>query len=166
MSDEQPKYELITYDGDNQDYIGKKVRRYFSDGSIRNDRGQVIEKLPNNGHDITAENSREYSRKRWEKYQAAAASAVAAELGSANPGANTPFAAWGVLNARTAVAIMDSDKPRGRDLEYIGRNMGAIPTILDRESDESQDNDSTLAALGAELVRHLTDRARLARDDS
>jgi len=68
---------------------------------------------------------------RWQKYQEAAANAVASEIASIAPASNTPFAAWGVLNARTAAAIMDSEKPRGRDLEYIGRNIGAIPTAYD-----------------------------------
>ena len=128
---EQALYELITYDGSNETYKGKKVRRYFSDGSLRNDRGHTIEKLPNNGHDITAENSRDYARKRWEKYQNAAAEAVRAEVGSIAPGGSTPFAAWGVLVADQATKLLDYQKPRVRELQHLGQIIGAVPTVYD-----------------------------------
>jgi len=151
------KYELITYNGHNEAYKGKKVRRYLSDGSIRNERGHVIEKLPNNGNDITPENARDRALARWKKYRQAAADAVTKEIASIAPGANTPFAAWGVLNARTAAAIMDSDKPRGRDLEYIGRNMGAISSPDDAEQAQNSVNAGAI-----EIMEALRDVLRAA----
>ena len=120
----QVKYELITYNGDNSKYHGKMVRKY-PDGSIRDANGHFVERHPQT-QPITVENTHEYARLRAEKYRQAAADAVQDEIASIQSGVGTPFAAWGVLNGRLAVQIMDSDKPRGKDLEILGRNMGAI----------------------------------------
>lgn len=125
------QYKLIKYDGDNEKYKGKMVRQY-QDGSIRDERGYFVERHPaTENHMITSENASDYVRLRVEKYRQAAADAVLAEIGSAHPGVNTPEAAWGVLNGKLAVQIIDSEKPRGRDLEYLGRNIGAIATQAD-----------------------------------
>lgn len=83
-------------------------------------------------HAFTKENAAEMSKKRWQKFREAAADAVAAEMGSITPGVTTPQQAWGVLNARLAAQIMDSEKPRGSDLVDLGRNMGAIPNAYER----------------------------------
>lgn len=129
MSEDNPKYELITYNGHNEKYVGQQVRQY-QDGSLRDSRGYFIESHPA-GTQITSKDARALASTRWEIFREAAADAVQREVGAIAPGITTPSSAWGVLNGRLAVQIMDSDKPRGRDLEHLGRNMGAIPTVFD-----------------------------------
>lgn len=149
-------YELKEYEGHNEKHQGKMVRLY-EDGSLRDERGYFIEQHKD-GTPITAENSRALARTRWEKFREAAADHVAAEMGSIVPGIKTPESAWGVLNARTAMAIMDSDKPRGRDLQALGRNMGAIPGPNDVDQGENGSPE-------ARFLRDLADVARAFLDD-
>ena len=95
---------------------------------------------------ITPENASAYNRARQEKFKQAAADRIQQEIGAIEPGITTPFAAWGVLNSRLAVQIMDSDKPRGKDLEILGRNMGAIG---------SQEGDNTSISSQDDTARQL-----------
>ena len=88
-------------------------------------------------YSFTSDNASAMARRRWEKFREAAADAVTKELGSIAPNAVTPEAAWGVLNARLALQIMDSDKPRGKDMDSLGRNMGAIPNAYERSEQEN-----------------------------
>lgn len=103
---------------------------------------------------ITKENAAEMARKRWRKYQEAAADAVLDEVGSIAPGITTPEQAWGVLNARLAVQILESEKPRGDDLAVLGRNMGAIPNAHERNEMENSPAGS-LAGAGEALTAIL-----------
>ena len=129
------------------EYKGKKVRQY-EDGAIRDSNGRLLKLHPKTvDHMITSENASEYNRRRWQKYQEEAANGVAEELGASLPGATTPLGAWRVLNGRLAAQIIDSDKPRGRDLEYLGRNMGAIPTQMEAESVEKPSDNSIRSVL-------------------
>lgn len=100
-------------------------------------------------YSITKDNAREMARKRWEKYQQAAADAVTEEMGSIVPGVTTPQAAWGVLNARLATQIMDSNKPRGNDLDILGQNMGAKPNAYERTEVENSGAAASVAILSA-----------------
>ena len=106
-------------------------------------------------HAITKENAAEMAKRRWQKYREAAADAVVEEMGSVVPGITTPEQAWGVLNARLAAQIMDSDKPRGDDLMQLGRNMGAIPNAHERTEMENQPGTSGLTAAVGELAAIL-----------
>lgn len=72
-------------------------------------------------------NAADMARRRWDKYRREAAAAVVAEAKSSLPSVTSPGHAWGALNARLFSQIMDSDKPRGDDVEALGRNIGAIP---------------------------------------
>lgn len=89
--------------------------------------------------------AREAAHKRWEKYRRDAADAVAKEAGSIMPGSSTPGAAWGILNARLYQQIMDSDKPRGGDVEILGRNIGALPRLTDAGTAQPQSVTNVLA---------------------
>ena len=151
MSDKQPKYELITYNGHNEAYQGKMVRLY-PDGTIKNDQGKWIERPPGSAELINPDNARALSLARQEKYKQAAAEAVEKEIGAIAPGVNTPFAAWGWLNGKLAVQIADSEKPRGRDLEYLGRNMGAIAAPADAGGAASGDKDTHYRQFVADLA--------------
>ena len=156
MSDKQPKYELITYNGHNEKYQGKMVRLY-PDGTIKNEQGHWVERpVSGSAELITSENARTLSLKRQEKYKQAAAEAVEKEIGAIAPGVNTPFAAWGWLNGKLAVQIADSDKPRGRDLEYLGRNIGAVAGPNEAGAAASGEKDSHYR----EFVRDLADLVR------
>lgn len=105
---------------------------------------------------ITSENAADMARRRWQKYREAAADAVAEEIGSIVPGVTTPEQAWGVLNARLASQIMDSDKPRGDDLTALGRNMGAVANAHERSEMENPPADAAaIVAATTELVKVL-----------
>jgi hypothetical protein len=103
---------------------------------------------------ITSENASEMAKKRWQKFREAAADAVTKEIGSIAPDATTPEAAWGVLNARLAVQIMDSEKPRGRDLDSLGQNIGAKPNVSERSGEENP-VPAAASAFGSELARQF-----------
>lgn len=127
----------------------------MSDPTPRNEKGHWLEKpqsaMP---YAFNSETAVAASRKRWEKYREAAANAVVEKMGTAVPGVTTPESAWGVLNARLAVQIMKSDKPRGDDLAVLGRNMGAIPNAYERSEMENPSR-ATLADAGAAVVELL-----------
>jgi hypothetical protein len=103
-------------------------------------------------YSFTSANAADMARRRWEKYREAAADAVAEEMGTIVPGVTTPESAWGVLNARLATQIMDSDKPRGGDLTDLGRNMGAIPNAYERTEKENSYTPPSAAHAALELV--------------
>lgn len=100
--------------------------------------------------------AREAAAKRWDKYRRDAADAVAKEAGSIMPGSSTPGAAWGVLNARLFQQIMDSDKPRGGDVEILGRNIGALPRLNDVQG-QGQGNTTNILAISDTAARALAD---------
>jgi hypothetical protein len=106
---------------------------------------------------ITSENAADMARRRWQKYREAAADAVTEEMGSIVPGITTPEQAWGVLNARLASQIMDSDKPRGDDLMQLGRNMGAMPNAYERTEMENQPSGADMASAAMQLAAILRD---------
>ena len=64
MSDKQPKYTLISYNGHNEAYQGKMVRQY-QDGSLRDDRGYFIERHPA-GHIISQDDASTLAHKNAE----------------------------------------------------------------------------------------------------
>src|ERR1041385_7342498 len=55
-----PKYVVIGHDERGE------IRRY-NDGSLRNEKGHALSKIPNDGHEITRENAREYHAMRKRK---------------------------------------------------------------------------------------------------
>ena len=141
----QVKYTII-------DYKGQKARQY-QDGSIRDNNGRSLALPPKlKEHAITSENASDYVRLRQEKYRQAAADAVMREIGAIAPNVHTPEAAYGELNGRLAVQIWDSDKPRGKDLEILGRNMGALGGNDDQPSG-SDSTDDTARQLLLEIAR-------------
>lgn len=147
------KYELIEYDGDKEQWQGKMVRRY-EDGAIRDQNGRMIEAM-DTPMPITRDNARQLRALRYQKYQEAAADAVHQELASISPMANTPFAAWGVLNARMAQQIMDSNIPRGFDLRILGEHMGAYQR--DKELETEQNDPVGSAADLVDAIKALLD---------
>ena len=141
----QVKYTII-------DYKGQKARQY-QDGAIRDNNGRLLKVHPKAEDSmITPATASEYHRLNRIKYQEAAANAVTDEVAAIQSNVGTPFAAWGVLNGRLAVQIMDSDKPRGKDLEILGRNMGAIGG-QDDQSGGSDSTDDTARQLLIEIAR-------------
>ena len=154
------KYELIEYDGHNEKYQGKMVRLY-DDGCIRDERGYMIEPHPGRV-EITHENSRIYRELHYQQMQEAAADAISREIGSISPFGSTPAGAWGVLNARTAQQIMDSNIPRGFDLMQLGQNMGAIPREKELEQPAAAPAGISVAALKA--IHDIVEEVNKARD--
>jgi hypothetical protein len=132
----------------------------MSDPTPRNNKGHWLEKPQSAmAHAFNSETAAAASRKRWKKYREAAADAIVEKMGTAVPGVTTPEAAWGVLNARLAVQIMKSDKPRGDDLAVLGRNMGAIPNAYERSEMENRavDGPGLPGSAIAELIGILRD---------
>jgi hypothetical protein len=127
-----------------------------SDPTPRDKNGHWMEKpesaMP---YAFTSQNAAAMARRRWEKYREAAADAVTKQLGKAVPDITTPEQAWGVMNARLAVQIMKSDKPRGDHLTDLGRNMGAIPNAYERTEIENSPPAAAATALGTELARQF-----------
>ena len=121
----------------------------------RDEKGHFL-KRPEGIVGFTKENAAGYSKRRWEKYREAAADAIVEEMGSIKPGIFTPESAWGVLNARLASQIMDSNKPRGDDLRLLGQNMGAIPNVSERTLEENSEPAAALEL--AEKAIDLMDR--------
>jgi hypothetical protein len=132
--------------------------------SKRDEQGHFLELPPSLVPTIfDSERATNAVKKRWEKYREAAADAVTKRLGKAVPDVTTPEAAWGVLNARLASQIMTSEKPRGRDLQALGQNMGAIATVIDRSEMENPPSGTAGSAIGAlaDLVRELRQAVQL-----
>jgi hypothetical protein len=75
------------------------------------------------------------ARKRWEIYHDAVAKHIQAEVGSANPDIRTPEDAWGYLQAKEVVKILDANAPTPDALRQVGQAMGALPTLADRAAD-------------------------------
>lgn len=106
---------------------------------IRDDKGRFLPAAGGKngiGGLITAENAGGLARRRWEKARNAAAERVRAELATFDPAAAdaavngsgyTVNDAWGMLVAKTAAAIINSDTPRGDDLARVGQCMGVLP---------------------------------------
>lgn len=113
----------------------------------------------NNLTPFTSATATEAARRRWEKYRRNAAEAVLAEAKSILPHVTSPGHAWGALNARLYQQIMDSEKPRGDDVEVLGRNIGAIPRAQDYAAAAGNVtniltiSDTAAAALAAALAR-------------
>ena len=125
-TNEAPAYTIVEYNG-------QKARKY-ANGAIRDTNGRILKPQPGfvEEHSVKdSESARALTRKRWEKYQNAAAEAVRAEVGSIAPGGSTPFAAWGVLVADQATKLLDYQKPRVRELQHLGQIIGAVPTVYD-----------------------------------
>jgi len=160
----EAKYELIQYTGNKPDWQGKTVRHYFNDNSIRDNNGRCIEKPEYLGeYEITRANSREYKARRYELAAQAAADAVAAEMSSTFPAVDfVPAKAWGVLNARLAQQIMDSNIPRGFDTRILGQNMGMLPQ--DREFEQSEQATSAPDPDVINAIAGLVDKIRLLKE--
>jgi hypothetical protein len=102
---------------------------------------------------ITPDEGREMANARWAKYRRATASRVLKEAMSIDPDVKTEEDAWALLVARVYQQIMDSDKPRGEDLEKVGKAMGAMPNITDvRQADQAQPEDYEARRLIRELA--------------
>jgi hypothetical protein len=129
-----------------------------SDPTPRDERGKWLEKpeaaMP---YSITKDNASEMAKKRWAKFREAAADAVTERIKTVVPDATTPEAAWGVLNARLAVQIMKSEKPRGRDLDSLGQNIGAKPNAYERSDVENPSPGPDLASAAMQLAAILRD---------
>ena len=116
----------------------------------------VIGKNGNKLTPFTHATSRIAAQKRWDKYRQQAAKRVLGEIASIAPDVQTPADAWGVLVARTATAIMDSDRPRGDDMMRVGQAMGALPLAHEREQAQAQAG-ATLT-LSPDIARALVDQ--------
>lgn len=102
---------------------------------------------------ITPDEAREMAHKRWDKYREATASRIVKEAQAIDSSIETEEDAWALVVAKTYIAIMDSDKPRGDDLEKVGRAMGAIPNITDVKQVIPQETDEDVKALIREVAR-------------
>ena len=94
----------------------------YSDGAIRDDRGRAIVPLPGK-HTISKEDASILVTRRWNNYRRAAVKRITGEAASIDPTVSTGADAFGVVAARQYVALMESEKPRIKDLEALQRIM-------------------------------------------
>ena len=73
-----------------------------------------------------------------------------------------PAKAWGVLNARLAQQIMDSNIPRGFDTRILGQNMGMLPH--DREFEQPEQATSAPDPELIDAIAGLVDKIRLLKE--
>lgn len=120
--------------------------------------GAIVDRTTNRivARNITSEEGRAMVQKRWQKYKDATASRVLKEAQAIDPDIKTEEDAWALLVGKTFIAIMDSDKPRGYDLERVGRAMGAMP---DASEARQMDSQSPFGGIAFEVISMLADLA-------
>jgi hypothetical protein len=139
------EYELI-------EYKGGTARRY-KDGSIRNERGQMLVKLESPAAEITPANARSLAQKRWEAHTERVRQRVTEELAATFPGVTTPEDAYAEVVAAQTMTLVGSEHPRFDDVDKLGQIMGARPTAAEqRQTQEAASASSSLAALVAQLI--------------
>ena len=94
---------------------------------LRDERGRMLAPLPG-VKPFTNANAGNMARKRWEKYRQQAVKRITDEIAQVEPGVSTGAAAFGVIAARQALALMDSKKPKLSDLEKLGQIMTGMTT--------------------------------------
>ena len=99
---------------------------------MRDDKGKFIKGTRSHAIIKSSAEARTLAEKRWSKYRQTAAQWVVDEMRGIDPNVKGGADAWGLLVSRQAVALMDSDKPRGDDLLAIGRAIGAMPNDADK----------------------------------
>lgn len=101
---------------------GRERYRLLKSGAVvDNTTGKIV------ARQLTTSYAREMVDARWDKYRKATASRILKEAQAIDPDIKTEEDAWALLVGKTFIAIMDSDKPRGDDLEKVGKAMGAMP---------------------------------------
>lgn len=135
------KFEEVDFTETTPD--GKERYRLLKSGAVfDNSRNKIVARK------ITPSEGREMANIRWEKYRKATASRVLKEAQSIDPDVKSEEDAWALLVSRVYQQIMDSEKPRGDDLEKVGKAMGAMPNITDvKQAPEVADNSEVLAYL-------------------
>jgi hypothetical protein len=147
------KYDLLHID-DN----GNEVRRY-KDGTIRNQNGQSLSKIPNNGHDITRENARSYHAMRKAKIL----SEIESKLKDVTK-TNAPAEAIAAIVGKRAEIAMRDDTKTGNDAAKIV--LSAVDAYQDRQPTEQVStirNEYILDDDTRQLFERMT---RERRDDS
>jgi hypothetical protein len=85
---------------------------------------------------ITPETARDMHQLYRERHRATAAKWLHTEVSAISPDVITQEDAWGYLQAKEAVKILDSPHPTPDALRQIGQAIGALPTIADRAADQ------------------------------
>lgn len=155
MNASEPKYELLSVDEN-----GNEVRRYYKDGSLRNQKGHALEKLPNAGHEITSENARYYHELRKQKILRAIEERVMDVTKT-----NAPADAIGRIVAKRAEIAMNDDSKTGNDAAKIVLN--AIDAYQEKvQSVSVTRNEYAMDADTLEILRAMMEaRAESTRAD-
>lgn len=132
---------------------------------LRDERGRMLAPLPGT-KPITNANARSMAERRWQKYRQEAVKRITDEIASIEPGVSTGAAAFGVIAAKQAVALMDSEKPRIGDLEKLGQIMSGHTPENSRRENAAAPAGAIVAPPAAllELVGLIEQRQRLAVD--
>ena len=117
---------------------------------------------------ITHANARSMAEKRWAKYRQEAVKRITDEIASIEPGVSTGAAAYGVIAAKQAVALLDSEKPRIGDLVKLaelmtGKAAGTEPSRDNAGAAKISVSASTLVQLAREIEAYAQaerDKAR------
>jgi hypothetical protein len=139
--------------------------RLYPDGSIRNEKGHPIPgtKIPNEGHEITHENAREFHIKRIERGQAVARAAANEAVQRAD--FRTKYGDEAFLAEMIYAAMETATTPTANQqinaAKFISKAAGYD---MDAGADQDRDNESALAALGREAIAQLLARAQQQRE--
>jgi hypothetical protein len=134
--------------------------------ALRDEHGRLLKPLPGAAPPITTVTARSMVQKRVEKYRQEAVKRITGEIASIDPGVSTGAAAFGVIAAKQAVALMDSEKPRIADLEKLGQIMTGQSAENSRRENAAPPPGALLASPSAlvELVALIEQQQRRAVD--
>src|SRR3990167_11027631 len=104
---------------------------------------------------ITHANARSMAEKRWAKYRQEAVKRITDEIASIEPGVSTGAAAYGVIAAKQAVALLDSEKPRISDLEKLGNIMTGANLLQQGSSRDTERAANEISATPSALLEFI-----------
>jgi hypothetical protein len=138
------------------DEHGNEIRQY-EDGTLRNQKGHALTKIPNDGHEITHENARDYHRMRKEKI----IRAIEERLQDVTKTNAPAYAIAAIVEKRARIAMTDETRTGNEAARIV---LSAVDAYQDKRDAEkttvqrheySMDNE-TRALLEAVLAERRT----------
>ena len=157
--DKIPRYEIIDFEGDLKG--GREARRY-SDGSIRNERGHMLEPLPGKFY-INKDNAAALAKRKHEKYRESFAAGVVSGAIARGFDVTTDSGAWEAVGQHAASVYFNTDNARA--LSALGRFIGESGGFVrDRHEKTGDQAESVARGVASGAVSALL--AALRRGDS
>src|SRR3990167_4411526 len=121
---------------------------------IRDSNGRMLAPLPGK-HTITKADASILAHKRWAKYRQEAVKRITDEIASVEPGVSTGAAAFGVIAAKQALTLLDSEKPRISDLEKLGNIMTGANLLQPSSSRDTERAANEISATPSALLEFI-----------